>query len=164
MPHHPEEHRDDLKVRVRVGHNKWAVPARAKRDIAYRQSTATLRTKHVRANQPFTALFQQAYLGVGFTASHRHQTINAVAKTQTRSRSPREAVGLLWDKRRDQFEWSDLELSDGHGFPGPTRVAAREGDGPERNPPPRSLRGVGRVATPSAKELQQVEPGGVRNE
>ena len=83
----------------------------------------------------FTALFRQAYLGVGFTASHRHQTINAVAKTQTRSRSPREAVGLLWGKRRDQFEWSDLELSDGHGFPGPTRVAAREGDGPERNPP-----------------------------
>ena len=101
---------------------------------------------------------------MAFTASHRHQNINAVAKTQTRSRFPREAVGLFWDKGRDQFEWSDLELSDGHGFSGPTRVAARDGDEPERNPPSRSLRGDGRVATRSAKELQQVEPGGVRDE
>ena len=46
-----------------------AVPAQAKRDIAYRQSTTTLRTKPGRANEPFTALLQQASLGVGYTAS-----------------------------------------------------------------------------------------------
>ena len=36
-PHNSEGHRADLKVGLRVGYNKWAVPARAKRDIAYRQ-------------------------------------------------------------------------------------------------------------------------------
>ena len=36
-PHHSVGHRADLKVGLRVGDNKWAVPARAKRDIAYRQ-------------------------------------------------------------------------------------------------------------------------------
>ena len=37
VPHHSEGHRADLKVGLRVGYNKWVVPARAKRDIAYRQ-------------------------------------------------------------------------------------------------------------------------------
>ena len=30
VPHHSEGHRADLKVGLRVGYNKWAVPARAK--------------------------------------------------------------------------------------------------------------------------------------
>ena len=38
------------------------------------------------------------------------------------------------------------------------------GTGRKGIPPPRSLRGVGHVATTSAKELQQVKPGGARDE
>ena len=91
VPHHSEGHRADLKVGLRVGYNKWAVPARAKRDIAYRQRTAHCGLN--RANQPFTALLQQAYHGVGSTASHRHQ--NHVRSGQKRSpvQGPRRSVG-----------------------------------------------------------------------
>ena len=58
VPHYPEGHRGDIKVRVRVGYKGGTSPGQ--KDIAYRQLTTTLRTKPVRANQPFTALLRQA--------------------------------------------------------------------------------------------------------
>ena len=140
---------------------KRAVPARTKRDIANRQSTSTLRTKHVRANQPFTALLQQAYHGVGSTASHRHQ--NHVRSGQKRSpvQGPRRSIGV-----RGEISLNGVTSNCPRGTSSQAprgRQPAREWA--EQEPPPSITSRCWPCAhTPSAKELEQVKPGGARDE
>ena len=118
---------------------------------------------YIRANQPFTALFQQAYLGVGFTASHRHQTITQWLKRRAGQGPPERRWGCYGIREETSLNGVTSACPRGR-VPRPHAGGSPRGRRAGKELPPRSLRGVGHVATPSAMELQQVEPGGVRNE
>ena len=88
-----------------------------------------------------------------------------MAKTAAQFKVPRRSIGGrfgIWG--RDQFEWSDLELSGGHRVPRPDAGGSPREDGPNKNPPLNHFVVLAIYPHPSTKELQQVKPGGARDE
>ena len=151
-------------------------PGQKTQTIACRQSPTKLRTKHVQAIQPFTALLQQAHDRVGSYSPQLKITIIGLTISrcerhlESRSGQDRSPVqgppGTHWSlfgiRGENIMNWGTSSCPRDTGSPGPPREAAREWGWAERGPLPRSLRSVGNPPTPFSEGAATNKHGGAR--